>query len=134
MKPEASQVPGGWSGFIGTRESVAASGPGGRLQSKSKQSSLDTLITMFDTATHGSKGSGFAGNVENASAGNDPFMPGEKRLGSVGEAQTVEGVECPRRNRPLVDRRFFFGEARGDCSYPGLRLVQICGKNFYILR
>src|SRR5450755_1611729 len=91
---------------------------------KPKQSSLNSLITMFQAATRGSKGSYFAGDVQNSTPQNFTFTLGEEGLGSVGETQTVEGVECAGRNLCLIHRRFLFCETCGHASYPGIRLAE----------
>src|ERR1022692_288952 len=75
---------------------------------KPKQSSLNSLITMFQAATRGSKGSCFA------------------------ETQTVEGVECAGRNPCLIHRRFLFCETCGHASYPGSRLAETRRDNFNV--
>jgi hypothetical protein len=60
---------------------------------KASKGSLNALIAMLQTATLGSKGSCFAGDVQNSTAHNFAFVFGEKGLGSVGETQTIERVE-----------------------------------------
>jgi hypothetical protein len=78
---------------------------------------------MLDTTTRGSNESGFAGDVQNASADNCALILGEKWLRPVSESQTVESIECSLRNSRFVDRGIFLFKTGSHRSCPFIRLV-----------
>src|ERR1035438_496878 len=88
-----------------------------------QQGALHALIAMLNTTTRGSNESGFAGDVQNASADNCALILGEKRLGSVSESQAVESIEFPLRNSRFVDRGIFLFKTGSYRSCPFIRLV-----------